>query len=64
MDKLAYIWSLPRVHKRLISLAIDTLLITFSFFMAIWVRYGEVAISVSAETWLTLAGTVMVTLVA
>ncbi|HDY7881462.1 nucleoside-diphosphate sugar epimerase/dehydratase [Vibrio vulnificus] len=63
MDKLAYIWSLPRVHKRLISLAIDTLLITFSFFMAIWVRYGEVAISVSAETWLTLTGTVVVTLV-
>ncbi|MBN8140607.1 polysaccharide biosynthesis protein [Vibrio vulnificus] len=64
MDKLAYIWSLPRVHKRLISLALDTLLITFSFFMAIWVRYGEVAISVSAETWLTLAGTVVVTLIA
>ncbi|MGR2836014.1 nucleoside-diphosphate sugar epimerase/dehydratase [Vibrio vulnificus] len=64
MDKLAYIWSLPRVHKRLISLAIDTLLITFSFFMAIWVRHGEVAISVSAETWLTLAGTVVVTLIA
>ncbi|HAS8501775.1 TPA: polysaccharide biosynthesis protein [Vibrio vulnificus] len=63
MDKLAYIWSLPRVHKRLISLAIDTLLITFSFFMAIWVRHGEVAVSVSVETWLTLAGTVVVTLV-
>ncbi|EGR0102097.1 polysaccharide biosynthesis protein [Vibrio vulnificus] len=64
MDKLAYIWSLPRVHKRLISLAIDTLLITFSFFMAIWVRHGEVAVSVSVETWLTLAGTVVVTLIA
>ncbi|HDY7422860.1 TPA: polysaccharide biosynthesis protein [Vibrio vulnificus] len=64
MDKLAYIWSLPRVHKRLISLAIDTLLITFSFFMAIWVRHGEVAVSVSSETLLTLAGTVIVTLVA
>ncbi|EHY1013749.1 TPA: polysaccharide biosynthesis protein [Vibrio vulnificus] len=63
MDKLAYIWSLPRVHKRLISLAIDTLLITFSFFMAIWVRHGEVAVSVSSETLLTLAGTVIVTLV-
>ncbi|MFM2637854.1 polysaccharide biosynthesis protein [Vibrio vulnificus] len=63
MDKLAYIWSLPRVHKRLISLAIDTLLITFSFFMAIWVRHGEVAVSVSVETWLTLAGTVVVTLI-
>ncbi|MGL1088606.1 polysaccharide biosynthesis protein [Vibrio vulnificus] len=64
MDKLAYIWSLPRVHKRLISLAIDTLLITFSFFMAIWVRHGEVAVSVSVETWLTLVGTVVVTLIA
>ncbi|EJO9872729.1 polysaccharide biosynthesis protein [Vibrio vulnificus] len=64
MDKLAYIWSLPRAHKRLISLAIDTLLITFSFFMAIWVRYGELAISVSAEIWLTLAGTIVVTLIA
>ncbi|RZP92198.1 polysaccharide biosynthesis protein [Vibrio vulnificus] len=63
MDKLAYIWSLPRVHKRLISLAIDTLLITFSFFMAIWVRHGEVAVSVSVETWLTLAGTAVVTLI-
>ncbi|HAT8486714.1 TPA: NAD-dependent epimerase/dehydratase family protein [Vibrio vulnificus] len=63
MDKLAYIWSLPRVHKRLISLAIDTLLITFSFFMAIWVRHGEVAVSVSSDTLLTLAGTVIVTLV-
>ncbi|HAS6043920.1 TPA: polysaccharide biosynthesis protein [Vibrio vulnificus] len=63
MDKLAYIWSLPRVHKRLISLAIDTLLITFSFFMAIWVRHGEVAVPVSVETWLTLAGTVVVTLI-
>ncbi|ELV8750493.1 polysaccharide biosynthesis protein [Vibrio vulnificus] len=63
MDKLAYIWSLPRVHKRLISLAIDTLLITFSFFMAIWVRHGEVDVSVSAETLLTLAGTVVVTLI-
>ncbi|HFQ5205946.1 TPA: polysaccharide biosynthesis protein [Vibrio vulnificus] len=63
MDKLAYIWSLPRVHKRLISLAIDTLLITFSFFMAIWGRHGEVAVSVSVETWLTLTGTVVVTLI-
>ncbi|MBN8106881.1 polysaccharide biosynthesis protein [Vibrio vulnificus] len=64
MDKLAYIWSLPRLHKRLISLCIDTLLITVSFFMAIWVRYGEVSLSVSSGTWLTLFGTVMVTLIA
>ncbi|MCU8235308.1 polysaccharide biosynthesis protein [Vibrio vulnificus] len=63
MDKLACIWSLPRVHKRLISLGIDTLLITFSFFMAMWVRYGEVFFPVSNQIWFTLLGTLVVTLV-
>lgn len=64
MDKLAYIWSLPRMHKRLISLAIDTLLITFSFFLALAARTGEVSFTVSGPTWLTLLGTLAVTLVA
>ncbi|EPP4297533.1 polysaccharide biosynthesis protein [Vibrio navarrensis] len=64
MDKLAYIWSLPRMHKRLISLAIDTLLITFSFFLALAARTGEVSFTVSGPTWLTLLGTLVVTLVA
>lgn len=64
MDKLAYIWSLPRMHKRLISLAIDTLLITFSFFLALAARTGEVSFTVSGPTWLTLLGTLTVTLVA
>ncbi len=63
MDKLAYIGALPRVHKRLISLGIDTLLIIFSFFMAMWVRYGEVFFLVSSQIWLTLFGTLIVTLV-
>ncbi|BCK05795.1 TPA: polysaccharide biosynthesis protein [Vibrio cholerae] len=63
MDKLACIWSLPRVHKRLISLGIDTLLIIFSFFMAMWVRYGEVFFPVSNQIWFTLLGTLVVTLV-
>ncbi|MBE4586882.1 nucleoside-diphosphate sugar epimerase [Vibrio navarrensis] len=64
MDKLAYIWSLPRMHKRLISLAIDTLLITFSFFLALVARTGEVSFTVSGPTWLTLLGTLTVTLIA
>ncbi len=64
MDRLSLIWSLPRVYKRLISLAIDTLLITFSFFTAIWVRLGEVDSALSAMTLLTLLGTLVVTLVA
>ncbi|MER0326044.1 polysaccharide biosynthesis protein [Vibrio vulnificus] len=64
MDKLAYIWSLPRMHKRLISLAIDTLLIIFSFFLALAARTGEVSFTVSGPTWLTLLGTLTLTLVA
>ncbi|EKO3701874.1 polysaccharide biosynthesis protein [Vibrio metschnikovii] len=63
MDKLAYLWSLPRAYKRLISLAIDTLLITVSFFAALWARLGEVVIPPSSLTTLTLLGTVVVTLV-
>lgn len=64
MSKLSYLWSLPRVYKRLISLAIDTILIALSFFMAIWVRLGELQVAFTHETWLTLLGSMVVTLVA
>lgn len=64
MDKLAYIYALPRMYKRLISLGIDSCFIAFSFFAAIWVRLGEVISSLSHATLLTLAGTLVVTLIA
>ncbi|MCL0010479.1 polysaccharide biosynthesis protein [Providencia rettgeri] len=64
MDKLNRIWSLPRVYKRLIGLGIDTLLIIVSFFLALWVRLGEVVIHLSPSTWLTLLGTIIITLLA
>lgn len=63
MDKLAYIWALPRVHKRLISLAIDAILIIFSFFTALWVRLGQVTLPSSLPTMWTLIGTLVVTLI-
>ncbi|EOW9250395.1 TPA: nucleoside-diphosphate sugar epimerase/dehydratase, partial [Vibrio cholerae] len=63
MDKLAYIWSLPRGYKRVISLAIDTILIIFSFFAALWVRLGEVVLPSSASEIGALLGTVVITLV-
>lgn len=64
MDRLACIWSLPRMHKRLISLTIDTILITLSFFMALWARLGEFTFVIPPQGWLTLCGTIVFTLVA
>ncbi|MBY8275690.1 polysaccharide biosynthesis protein [Vibrio fluvialis] len=64
MDRLACVWSLPRMHKRLISLTIDTILITLSFFMALWARLGEFTFLIPAQGWLTLCGTIVFTLVA
>lgn len=62
MNKLAYIYSLPRVYKRLISLCVDSCFIVFSFVAAIWVRLGDVTPALSYETILVLAGTLVVTL--
>ncbi|PNH80729.1 polysaccharide biosynthesis protein [Vibrio diazotrophicus] len=64
MDRLEYVWSLPRLHKRLISVVIDTILISFSFFAAIWVRLGELTLAFSPVTLLTLMGTLFFTLIA
>ncbi|EKO3403611.1 polysaccharide biosynthesis protein [Vibrio fluvialis] len=63
MGKLAYVWSLPRFYKRLISLAIDTALIVFSFFAALWTRLGDVFFVPSTATVWTLVGTLVVTLI-
>lgn len=63
MEKLAYVWSLPRFYKRLISLAIDTALIVFSFFAALWTRLGDIFFVPSTSTVWTLVGTLVVTLI-
>lgn len=63
MDRLSSLWSLPRLHKRLISVVIDIILISFSFFAAIWVRLGELTVAFSPVILLTLLGTLFVTLV-
>lgn len=62
MNVLPYIWSLPRVQKRLISLVIDTILIVSAFFMAMWVRLGSVDFTLASNVFFTLLGTLVVTL--
>ncbi|MCP3702974.1 MAG: polysaccharide biosynthesis protein, partial [Alteromonas sp.] len=64
MDKLASIWSLPRLQKRLISIGVDTLLILVSFMLAYWTRLGEFDNRFDIQTGYVLACTVIVTLAA
>ena len=43
MDKLNFIWSLPRVYKRIITLLIDVIFILLSFYGAYWTRIGQIS---------------------
>ncbi|WP_439145960.1 polysaccharide biosynthesis protein [Vibrio sp.] len=42
MQRLNFIWQLSRVRKRVISVAIDTVLILFALHIALWTRLGDV----------------------
>ncbi|WP_448906624.1 polysaccharide biosynthesis protein [Haemophilus parahaemolyticus] len=56
------VFDLSRSKKRIISLAIDTLLIITSFFLAYWTRLGKIVDFDSSEIWVTLLCTVIITL--
>lgn len=64
MEKLASIWSLPRLQKRLISIGVDTLLILASFILAYWTRLGEFSSELSMQAVYVMVGTVVVTIAA
>lgn len=42
MFRLEYIWNLPRIYKRLISVGIDIFFIIASFYAAYWARIGHI----------------------
>lgn len=42
MQRLNFIWQLSRVRKRVISVAIDTFIISFALHIALWTRLGDV----------------------
>lgn len=42
MQRLNFIWQLSRIHKRVISLTIDSFFILFSLHAALWTRLGDV----------------------
>jgi FlaA1/EpsC-like NDP-sugar epimerase len=64
INKLDFVWSLPRVYKRLISLTVDTVFVCLAFVLAFWARLGSFdGLMVNKVIWVLL-GTVVVTLLA
>ncbi|AIW20291.1 polysaccharide biosynthesis protein [Vibrio coralliilyticus] len=64
MKKLNLIWSLPRVHKRLISVSIDVFFIVASFYAAYWTRIGHIKPLDDVLTKYVVFGTLLVTIFA
>ncbi|MCG7496869.1 polysaccharide biosynthesis protein [Vibrio sp. Of7-15] len=62
MEHLNFFWSLPRIYKRLISLAIDTLFISIAFWIAYWVRLGNMEPFNDQESWYVFSGTLTISL--
>jgi FlaA1/EpsC-like NDP-sugar epimerase len=64
MNKLGFIWSLPRAYKRLISVSVDTIFIITAFCLAHWARLGYFTVSKDPLIWSVLLGTIIITLIA
>lgn len=62
MLKMNFIWSLSRLHKRVISLAIDSLFIVCSFYAAYWTRIGQFQLSIDIKVQYVIVGTLFITL--
>ncbi|MCG9577206.1 polysaccharide biosynthesis protein [Vibrio tubiashii] len=64
MLRLDYIWNLPRVYKRLVSIVIDTFFIVSSFYAAYWTRIGHIKPLDDSLTKYVVFGTLVVTVFA
>tara|TARA_R110000764_G_scaffold109055_4_gene195071 strand:+ start:524 stop:2509 length:1986 start_codon:yes stop_codon:yes gene_type:complete len=64
INKLDFVWSLPRVYKRLISLTVDTVFVCLAFVLAFWARLGSFDGLMNNKVIWVLLGTVAVTLLA
>ena len=56
------IFEMSRTKKRIISLFIDIILLTTSFFLAYWTRLGGIVSFDNTEIWMTLLCTIAITL--
>ncbi|ANU37665.1 polysaccharide biosynthesis protein [Vibrio scophthalmi] len=61
MQRLNFIWQLSRLHKRVVSVIIDTLLILFALHIALWTRLGDVKFLSDGDNLLLITLTVIST---
>ncbi|RTZ14668.1 polysaccharide biosynthesis protein [Vibrio aquaticus] len=64
MARLNYIWNLSRLHKRLISVIVDSIFIIGSFYIAYWARIGTVIAIDSSAVQYAILGTLVITVTA
>lgn len=62
MQRLNFIWQLSRLHKRVVSVIIDTLLILFALHIALWTRLGDVQLLNDGDSLLLIGLTVISTI--
>ncbi len=62
MDKLNFIWGMPRLYKRIISMLIDSLFIILSACGAYWARIGNIEPLYTPVARYVIAGTLIVSL--
>ncbi|AYO21196.1 polysaccharide biosynthesis protein [Vibrio owensii] len=63
MQRLQFIWQLSRTHKRIVSVLIDVVLISFAFHLAILARSGETNYFTQPTVWGIQIGVAIVTIV-
>lgn len=63
MDFLQSLFGLKRTHKRVVSLIIDALFLSFAFWSALLVRIDDIAVLANARYWLLLSMVVPLSLV-
>ncbi|MBW3697553.1 polysaccharide biosynthesis protein [Vibrio sp. T187] len=61
MTRLNFLWKLSRFNKRLISVFVDLLFVVVSFYLAYWVRVGEIELLNSFESSVVLLVTCIIT---
>jgi FlaA1/EpsC-like NDP-sugar epimerase len=64
MPQLNFLWNMPRIYKRLLSVAIDSAFITLAFWGAYWARLGTLEVVYSSLNWAVFAASLVATLFA
>lgn len=55
MDFFQFLFSLKRPHKRMVSVAVDSVFLVLSFWFALFVRLDSVEVVLNSQFWLLIA---------